>query len=62
MSIFYRLCILDHIRCHARAMPRACGMFVYYRGFVKKIKIKITWRKIVAIHNIFKEKTTKLNF
>jgi len=23
-------------RCYARAMPRACGMFVRYRGFMEK--------------------------
>jgi len=30
---------------------------VHHCGFVKKI----TWKKIVVIHNIFKEKTIKLN-
>jgi len=45
-------------RCHARAMPRACGMHVRFCEFVKKI----IWKKIVAIHIVFKEKTTKLNF
>jgi len=51
---------IELTRCHARAMPRACGMFVRCRGFVEKIK-KIIWRKTVAIHNVFKEKTIKLN-
>jgi hypothetical protein len=47
-----------------RAMPRACGMLVRYCGFVEKIiknKNKIIWRKTVALHNVFKEKVTKLN-
>jgi len=34
---------------------------VHYRGFVKKLKQNIIWKKTVAIHNIFKEKITKLN-
>jgi hypothetical protein len=37
---------------------------VHCRGFVEKIiknKKKIIWRKLVAIHNVFKEKTIKLN-
>jgi hypothetical protein len=46
-------------RCHARAMSRACGMLVRCCGFVEKIK-KI-WRKTIAIYNVFKEKTIKLN-
>jgi len=29
---------IELTRCHARAMPRACGMFVHCRGFVEKIK------------------------
>ena len=58
MSIFYRLCILDHSRCHTSTMPQTCGMFVRCCGFVEK---KIVWRKTIAIHNVFNEKTTKLN-
>jgi hypothetical protein len=42
-------------------MPRACGMLMRCHGFVEKIKKKVIWRKTVAIHNVFKEKTTKLN-
>jgi len=38
----------------------AWGVFVRCCGFVEKIK-KFIWRKIVAIHNVFKEKTTMLN-
>jgi hypothetical protein len=39
----------------------ACDRLVCCCGFMKKIK-KIKWRKTVAIHYVFKEKTTKLNF
>ena len=34
---------------HAYALSWICG------------KKKVIWRKTVAIHNVFKEKTTKLN-
>jgi hypothetical protein len=40
-------------------MPRACGIFMSCRGFMKKKKfIK---KKTVAIHNVLKKKNTKLN-
>jgi len=45
-------------------MPARCRGLVHCCGFVEKIitkKKKTIWRKIVAIHNVFKEKTTKLN-
>ena len=43
-------------------MPAHRGMLVCCRRFVEKItKIKIIWRKTIAIHNVFKQKTTKLN-
>jgi hypothetical protein len=42
-------------------MPWAYGMLMQCCGFVEKIKIKIIWRKTVAIHHVFKEKITKLN-
>jgi hypothetical protein len=48
----------DNTICHARTMQQACGMLVRCRGFVEK---KIIWRKTIVIHNVFKEKTTKLN-
>jgi hypothetical protein len=46
-------------------ISQAYGMVMCFYEFVEKIikKFKkIIWRKIVAIHNILKEKTTKLNF
>jgi len=49
---------LDVTGCHACAMSWACGMLVHCHEFVGK---KIIRSKIVAIHNIFKEKTTNLN-
>jgi hypothetical protein len=49
-------------RCHASAMPRACGMLVHRCGFVEKIIIKIIWRKTVTIHNVFKKKNYKAKF
>jgi len=60
MLLFFPHVLVLLTRCHARAIPRACGMLVRCRGFVEKIKKKIIWRKTVAIHNVFKEKTTKL--
>ena len=47
--------------CHASAISRAYDMFVCCSGFVKKIK-KIYIETIIVIHNVFKEKITKLNF
>jgi len=44
-------------RCHAHAKPRACAL----SWVCEKNHKKIIWKKTVAIHNIFKEKTTKLN-
>ena len=41
-------------------MPARCCGLVRCCGFVEKL-IKNIWRKTVAIHNVFKEKTTKLN-
>ena len=40
-------------------MPLAYGMFVRCHEFVEK---KLYLKKTVVIHNVFKEKTTKLNF
>jgi len=39
------------------AMPARCRELVRCCGFVEKN----IWRKTVAIHNIFKEKSIKLN-
>jgi len=49
-------------RCHARALPRACGMHVRCRGLMKKNIKKIIWRKIVAMYNVFKKKNYSDNF
>jgi hypothetical protein len=46
-------------------MPWYYGIFICFYVFVKKIIKKILkklYKKIVAIHNAFKEKTTKFNF
>ena len=56
-SITANNCILD-------AMPARChGLMAYLCivvGLWKKYK-KIIWKKTIAIHNVFNEKTTKLN-
>jgi hypothetical protein len=41
-------------------MSRACAL-LWVCGKNHNKKKKTIWRKIVAIHNVFKEKTTKLN-
>jgi len=46
-TVFFPSLLVYVTRCHARMMPRACGMFVRCRGFVEKIKKKLYGEKLL---------------
>ena len=61
MLLFFPHVLVLLTRCHARAIPRACGMLVRCRGFVKKIK-KNYMEKNCCNPQCFQGKNYKANF